>query len=99
MWWKRKKKKGKERITGENHKRMETESTWERENERNEKLNRQEMLSIMWGMLQWVTNYINENQEDWELAKILQEEEARLELEEFKKKCKAWRILDIYKEM
>ena len=56
-----------------------------KEHERKERLKRQEILGKRWGMLRWITNYINENQEDWELARILQEEEARLELEEFKK--------------
>ena len=56
-----------------------------KENERKERLNRQEMLGKRWGMLRWITQYINENQEDWELASILKEEEARLELEKFKK--------------
>ena len=43
------------------------------------------MLGKRWGMLRWITQYINENQEDWELTRILQEEESRLELEAFKK--------------
>ena len=56
-----------------------------KENERKDRLKKQEMLSKRWGMLRWVTNYINENQEDWYLSRILQEEETRLELENFKK--------------
>merc|ERR1711954_242037 len=56
-----------------------------KENERKERLIRQEMLGKRWGMLRWITQYINENQEDCELTRILQEEESRLELEAFKK--------------
>ena len=65
--------------------RKKVELKYKKENEKLEKLEKQKQLSQHWGMLRWVTEYIQEHQEDWELEKMEKEREAREELENWNK--------------
>ena len=56
-----------------------------RETTKKEKLKKEEMIKRRWEMLEWLTNFLEENQEKWEKEKKVREEENRIELEKWEK--------------
>ena len=64
---------------------MEKESQREKKKRagKEKKLIIQEMLSKRWEMLRWVTSFINDHKDSWEVERKLKEEEAYKELEKW----------------
>ena len=56
-----------------------------KENEKKEKLEKAKILGLRWAMLRWVTQYIKENEENWERIHNEKLENERQELEKWKK--------------
>ena len=49
-------------------------------------------MSEKWALLKWVTSYISNNQEKWEIEKEEKEKAAKKELDEWKKMKKLEKI-------
>ena len=56
-----------------------------KEHEKKEKLEKAKILGLRWAMLRWVTQYIKENEENWERIHNEKLENERQELEKWKK--------------
>ena len=56
-----------------------------KENEKKDRLERQKILGLRWGMLRWITQYIKENEEEWEKQLNEKLEKERKELEDWNK--------------
>ena len=53
--------------------------------DRKEKLEIEKRVANHWAMINWVTNFIKENEEEWDLVRASKLKEANRELEEWKK--------------
>ena len=60
---------------------------YKKETKKREKEEKERQLSQNWGMLEWVTNFIQENQDNWEKEIKEKEKHATKELDEWNK-CK-----------
>ena len=56
-----------------------------KEAERKEKLELEKRIANHWAMINWVTDFIKENEEEWDLVRASKIEEANRELETWKK--------------
>ena len=78
-----------------------------REKDKKERLEKQRLLGQRWAMKRWVTEFIRENEKNWELEKKEREKQYKLEIENWEKlkrkeKIKRlqekWRKKDDYQE-
>ena len=68
------------------------------ENEKKDRLERQKILGLRWGMLRWITQYIKENEEEWEKQLNEKLEKERKELEEWNKSKRFEKIENLKKK-
>ena len=76
-------KKRQEEISKERKKKI--EEKLKKENEKKVRLEKAKMLGQRWAMTKWITQFIKENQEKWDLEKIEKEKIERKNLEEWEK--------------
>ena len=81
----------------EKEKRKKEEIKKRKDNEKKNRLEKQKMLGLRWGMLRWVTQYIKENEEDWEKELNKKIEKERKELEDWDK-AKRFEKIEILKK-
>ena len=89
------KKKQQEMIDKEWRKKVKLK--YEKEEKKRQLLEKQKQLSQHWGMLRWITEFIQENQEGWEKQKLEREKQAKEELEIWNK-CKRLEKIEKLKE-
>ena len=65
--------------------RKKVENKLRKENEKKEKLEKQKLLTQHWEMAKWITDFINRNQETWEIEKQEAEKLANKDLLEWDK--------------
>ena len=69
-----------------------------REQIRAEKVKKEELLRKRWEMLDWLTSFLEENQEMWEKNRKLRETENRTELEKWEKSKRLEKIAILKKK-
>ena len=75
----------KEKQQKEKDWRTKVELKQKKQKKKKEKLKKQAMLSQHWEMLRWITEFIQEHQDDWDKKRIEEEERIKEELEEWNK--------------
>ena len=81
----------------ENEKKKKEEIRKRKDNEKKDRIEKQKMLGLRWGMLRWVTQYIKENEDEWEKELNEKIEKERKELEAWNK-AKRFEKIEILKK-
>ena len=81
----------------ETEKKKKEEIKKRKDNEKKDRIEKQKMLGLRWGMLRWVTQYIKENEDEWEKELNEKIEKERKELEAWNK-AKRFEKIEILKK-
>ena len=65
--------------------RKKVKEKYRKEEEKKQQIEKQRRIQQHWEMLKWVTNYINENQDNWEQQRKQQQLEIEMELQQWDK--------------
>ena len=73
------------KIGGKEKEKRQKRKKMKKENEKKVRLEKAKILGQRWAMAKWITQFIKENQEKWDLEKMEKEKIERKYLEEWEK--------------